>query len=99
MLDEDDSLQLRIAIIGHTGTAEHRGIAATEDDTTKQFMWKTISEHIGLFIKSCIHCPSTTGGEQCLVKSDQHFMTLSLMMSLNLISVEWVLAELGRNTF
>lgn len=61
--DEDTDLQLRLAVIAHTGAAGHRGRKATETALTSHYSWTTLSEDIGLFVRSCIHCLSTTGGE------------------------------------
>lgn len=61
--DTDTNLQLRLAIVAHTGAAGHRGAQATKDVLARFFVWSTLDEDITLFVKSCIHCLSTTGGE------------------------------------
>lgn len=61
--DDDSDLQLRLAVIAHTGAAGHRGRQATEKALAARFSWTTLSTDIRLFVRSCIHCLSTTGGE------------------------------------
>ena len=60
--DDDDDLQLRICIIGHTGPAGHRGIDTTRTNISSIFTWKTLQDDVKTFVNSCIHCLSTTKG-------------------------------------
>lgn len=62
--DACDNLHLRLCIIAHTGPSGHRGVKATESTLRQNFFWSTISPDIRTFVRSCIHCLSTTGGER-----------------------------------
>lgn len=55
-------LQLRLCIIAHTGPSGHRAASTTADMLRTQFYWRTLEEDILVFVRSCIHCLSTTGG-------------------------------------
>lgn len=58
--DAADDFQLRMCIAGHTGPAGHRGCAATTKAIKKHFFWSSIQT----FVKSCIHCLPTVGGNK-----------------------------------
>jgi len=62
--DEAADMQLRLCIIGHTSAAGHRGINATESDIRKSFFWSTLREDVRDFVRACIHCVSTVGGDK-----------------------------------
>ena len=62
--DDASDLQLRLCIIAHTGLAGHRGRDATERALMSKFIWSTLSDDVRLFVRSCIHCLSTLGGEK-----------------------------------
>lgn len=59
----DTDLQLRLVIIAHTGAAGHRGCASTKKTLSSHFYWSSLSEDVAIFVRTCIHCLSTTGGE------------------------------------
>ena len=59
-----EALQLRLAIIAHTGPAGHRGRRSTARTLKQHFFWHTQKKDIENFVQSCIHCISTTGGEK-----------------------------------
>ena len=59
-----DNLQLRLCVISHTSAAGHRGRASTLRTLSSLFYWDSIVEDVGLFVKACIHCLSTTGGDR-----------------------------------
>eukprot|EP00178_Gracilaria_changii_P000257 TRINITY_DN1027_c0_g1_i1.p2 TRINITY_DN1027_c0_g1~~TRINITY_DN1027_c0_g1_i1.p2 ORF type:complete len:1106 (+),score=114.18 TRINITY_DN1027_c0_g1_i1:5972-9289(+) len=61
---EVEDLQLRLCIIAHTGPAGHRGREATRKALHHHFDWKTLRQDVYAFVKACIHCLSTTGGEK-----------------------------------
>ena len=62
--DEADDLQLRLCIIAHTSASGHRGADATERSLRKQFFWTSLTADVHNFVRSCIHCLSTTGGQK-----------------------------------
>lgn len=59
-----DDLQLRLCIIAHTGPSGHRALEPTKSALRDRFFWPTLSVDIDMFVKSCIHCLSTTGGRR-----------------------------------
>lgn len=61
--ETDTDIQLRLAIILHTGAAGHRGRLAPEHEIPPHFFCSTLPADIRLFVSSCIHYLSTTGGE------------------------------------
>lgn len=64
-IPEDASdLQLRLCIIAHCGPAGHRGRKATEQALRSKFKWSTLTEDVQAFVRACIHCLSTVGGEK-----------------------------------
>lgn len=62
--DSAADLQLRLCIIAHTGPSGHRGSKTTESTLRKKFFWATMTTDVRIFVRSCIHCLSTTGGEK-----------------------------------
>lgn len=62
--EQAEELQLRICIAAHTGTGGHRGQEATEIAIRRCYFWPTLTVDVRLFVKACIHCISTTGGEK-----------------------------------
>lgn len=60
--DDCDELQLRLCVIAHTGPSGHRGASSTESTVRQHFFWPTMKTDVDTFVKSCIHCLSTTGG-------------------------------------
>jgi len=62
--NEAVDLQLRICIIGHTSTAGHRGTNGTESAIREVYHWTTLRDDVRDFVRSCIHCVSTTGGDK-----------------------------------
>lgn len=62
--EQADDLQLRLCVIAHTSAGGHRGKLATKTAISEKFSWSTLSEDVDLFVASCIHCLSTTGGEK-----------------------------------
>jgi len=62
--DDASDLQLRLCIIAHTGPAGHRGREATSRALRSYFKWSTVSEDVSTFVRACIHCLSTLGGEK-----------------------------------
>lgn len=62
--DDSDDLQLRLCIIAHTGPSGHRGAKSTESTLRKNFFWSTMTSDVRTFVRSCIHCLSTIGGEK-----------------------------------
>ena len=62
--DDLEDLRLRICIIGHTGPAGHREFNTTLENIGSQVIRPTISEDVEKFVQSCIHCTSTTRGNQ-----------------------------------
>ncbi len=60
--EQAGDLQLRICIAAHTSGGGHRGTEATEIAIRQHFFWATLTEDVRTFVKSCIHCLSTTGG-------------------------------------
>lgn len=57
-------LQFRLCVIAHFGTNGHRGEISTADTIIKHFSWFIISADLQTFVKSSMHCLSTTGGEK-----------------------------------
>ena len=57
-------LKIRLMVIAHSGTSGHRGIQITIKALKEQFYWKTITTDVEAFIKECLHCLSTTGGQK-----------------------------------
>ena len=53
-----------LCIIAHTGPAGHRGAASTEQSLSKSFKWSTLQADVRAFVRACIHCLSTSGGEK-----------------------------------
>ena len=62
--DAASDLQLRLCIIAHTGAAGHRGRDATERALKSVFKWSTLAEDVRAFVRACIQCLSTLGGEK-----------------------------------
>lgn len=62
--DACTDLQLRLCIIAHTGPSGHRGTTSTIATLQENFFWSTLSSDVRTFVRSCIHCLSTTGGER-----------------------------------
>lgn len=61
---ESTELQLRLLVIAHTSASVHRGPSATISALESRFHWDTLEDDAKLFVSSCIHCLSTTGGEK-----------------------------------
>ena len=61
--ERDHSLQIRLMIAAHTGSAGHRGFEPTISTITKYFKWKSVREFIKKLLNRCIHCLSTSDGE------------------------------------
>lgn len=59
---EATDLQIRLFVIAHTSASGHRGQAALITAITSRFHWDTVEKDTKLFVSSCIHCLSTTGG-------------------------------------
>jgi RNase H-like domain found in reverse transcriptase/Integrase zinc binding domain/Integrase core domain len=57
-------LQLRLAIVAHTGMGGHRGVQATTDAIAKVFAWKTLATDIRDFCNTCLVCCATLGGNR-----------------------------------
>lgn len=94
--DEDDDLQLLLAIISHTGAPSHRGRLATEQSLAPHYSWSTLSADIRLFVQSCIHCISTTGGVRpFLVHLAQLFTAQKLNSLLQFYYIEICLNPTG----
>lgn len=53
-----------MCIIAHTGPSGHRGAASTESTLRQSFFWSTLTSDVRTFVRSCIHCLSTIGGER-----------------------------------
>lgn len=49
-------------IIAYTSAVGHGGILATNVALAKTFSWSTLKVDVYIFVKRCIHCMSTTGG-------------------------------------
>ena len=62
--DDATDIQLRLCIIAHTGPAGHRGAASTEQSLWAAFHWSTMNADVRTFVRACIHCLSTVGGEK-----------------------------------
>ena len=62
--NDASDLQLRLCIIAHTGTSGHRGLQATEKSLRSKFKWDSLTADVRAFVRACIHCISTTGGER-----------------------------------
>ena len=62
--DECVDLQLRLCIIAHTGPSGHPGAKTTADTLASTYHWSTLHEDFKTFVRVCIHCLSTTGGEK-----------------------------------
>ena len=60
--DEDEKMQLRICVIGHTGPAGHRGYEITLSRIKEVFTWRLMKEEMRPFTQKGIHCLSTTKG-------------------------------------
>lgn len=60
--DDNEALQRRFVVIAHCGPAGHRGSAATLKALSQLFFWTTLFADFKLFVSSCMHCLSTTGG-------------------------------------
>lgn len=57
-------MQLRLCIIAHADSSGHRGSGSTEQALRSIFNWSTLTEDVRDFIRACIHCLSTSGGEK-----------------------------------
>lgn len=55
-------LQLRLCIIAHAGLAGHRGVKATTTAIESEFHWPTLRSDVKEFVRQCLHCLATTGG-------------------------------------
>lgn len=62
--EKSENMQLRIFIAAHTGLGGHRGQNATEFAIRAKYFWYTLTVDVRIFVKSCIHCLSTTGSEK-----------------------------------
>lgn len=62
--DDSDVIKLRLCVIVHSSAAGHRGAAVTENALRSKFYWSTLSSDVRAFVRACIHCVSTTGGER-----------------------------------
>lgn len=59
-----NDLQLHLCIISHTGPNGHRGSRSATRVLRKSFFWSTLDDDVSSFVRGCIHCLSTTGGEK-----------------------------------
>ena len=62
--DDASDLQLRLCNIAHTGPSGHRGRKSTESVLKSRFTWVTLPADFQAFVRACIHCLSTVGGER-----------------------------------
>eukprot|EP00171_Calliarthron_tuberculosum_P002705 IDg2705t1 len=62
--EEAEALQLRIYVIAHTSAAGHRGIKSTLKAVSENFIWATVKDDIGNFVRGCLHCICTTTGKR-----------------------------------
>lgn len=61
---EANDLPLRLLVIDHTSARGHRGQSATISAFPNRFSWDTLETDSKIFVSSCIHYLSTTGGEK-----------------------------------
>lgn len=53
---KSDDLQLRLLIVAHCDTSDHRGTDSTECTLREQFTWNTFADDAREFVADCIHC-------------------------------------------
>ena len=61
---EDNELQLKLLVISHCGTGGHRGKDATYNTLKERYFWDTMKEDSEVFVRNCIHCILSRGGER-----------------------------------
>lgn len=62
--NEATDFQLRLCVIADAGPAGHRGMDVTEEALRKQLTWRTLASDVRAFIRACIDCVATTGGDR-----------------------------------
>lgn len=87
--DDADDLQLRLIVIAHSGASGHRGRSTTYQALSSEFFWSTLNDDVALFVKTCIHCISTTGGETVPrpFGPARHGTTPNALLQFNLIEM------------
>lgn len=95
--DVSDNPQLRFCVIAHTGASGHPAATATEHALGQNFFWSTMSADIETFVRSCIHCLSTVGGERSPVRSVPPFMALHPTIYCSLTTSRLPLQRLVRS--
>ncbi len=64
--NQAEDFQIRVCIAGRTGPSGHRGQSAAEKAIREPYFRSKMKSDIITFVKSCIHCVSTIGGEKIL---------------------------------
>jgi len=55
-------IQIRICIVGHAGSAGHRGYKPTLASISNQFNWKGLRDTVTEFMRDCLQCLKTRSG-------------------------------------
>lgn len=97
--DASNDLQLRLCVIAHTGPSGHRAGQPTEDALAGRFFWSTLSTDVNHFVRSCVHCLSTVGGGEFLVRTVPLFMALVQTTFSNLTTLRSRRPRQGKSMF